>query len=151
MDINMEKIEKEFKETGHIRVLQSEWIISHVRELELDLTVNASMLARQCDLSREAETKVKELEASNKKMEMWVADLQSGKYINCVYCGHRYAPGTPGIMSQVLYEHIKQCPKHPLSKSEASNKKLREAIKEFRTHCIVPKDISDTLDKALEE
>jgi hypothetical protein len=47
----------------------------------------------------------------------WVADLQSGMYINCVYCGHRYGPdpGTPVAMADVLKEHIAQCPKHPLS------------------------------------
>ncbi len=60
-----------------------------------------------------------------KELEQWVSDLQSGLYINCVYCGHRYAPGTPGTMSKVLYEHIKVCPKHPLSKAEAKIKELQ--------------------------
>jgi hypothetical protein len=38
-------------------------------------------------------------------------------YINCVYCGHRYGPEdqVKESMQQVLYDHIKVCPKHPLS------------------------------------
>jgi hypothetical protein len=34
----------------------------------------------------------------------WVNDLQSGMYINCVYCGHRYGPSsdTPVAMADVL-------------------------------------------------
>ena len=27
-----------------------------------------------------------------KRLRKWVADLQSGAYINCVYCGHRHQP-----------------------------------------------------------
>lgn len=56
--------------------------------------------------------------------ERWIADLQSGLYINCVYCGHRYGPSatTPATlkeasppMAEVLKEHIKTCPRHPMS------------------------------------
>ena len=36
--------------------------VSRVKELESDLKLNASMLARQCDLAREAEARVKELQ-----------------------------------------------------------------------------------------
>ena len=35
------------------------------------------------------------LATSEEKMAMlrqWIDDLQSGMYINCVYCGHRYGP-----------------------------------------------------------
>lgn len=28
----------------------------------------------------------------NEKLKMWISDLQSGMFINCVYCGHRYGP-----------------------------------------------------------
>jgi DNA-directed RNA polymerase subunit RPC12/RpoP len=54
-------------------------------------------------------------------LEKWVRDLQSGMYINCVYCGHRYGPKeeTPDSMADVLKAHIKKCPKHPLSEMEA--------------------------------
>lgn len=47
----------------------------------------------------------------------WVADLQSGMFINCVYCGHRYGPdpGTPVAMADVLKAHVEKCPPHPMS------------------------------------
>jgi len=40
-------------------------LAERVNELEADLALNASILAKQCDLAREAETRVKELEAEN--------------------------------------------------------------------------------------
>lgn len=54
--------------------------------------------------------------------ERWVSDLQSGMYINCVYCGHRYGPAesTPVAMSTLLTKHIEKCPKHPLSHALAT-------------------------------
>jgi DNA-directed RNA polymerase subunit RPC12/RpoP len=52
------------------------------------------------------------------RLKRWVSDLQSGMYINCVYCGHRYGPKdeVPVAMADVLKEHIAECPEHPLSK-----------------------------------
>ena len=70
--------------------------------------------------------------------EQWIADLQSGLYINCVYCGHRYGPRetTPPIlkeasppMAEVLKEHIKTCPQHPMS-----------VLRGFLTHLIAAVD-----------
>ena len=60
------------------------------------------------------------------ELEAWVNDLQSGMYINCVYCGHRYGPrkNTPVAMADVLKEHIEQCPKHPLSHMKRRTKEL---------------------------
>lgn len=56
-------------------------------------------------------------------LKQWVNDLQSGMFINCVYCGHRYGPkeATPTTMADILKEHISKCPKHPLAK-------LRKAV-----------------------
>lgn len=70
------------------------------------------------------------------KYRQWVADCQSGMYINCVYCGHRYGPkgshaaavkdGLP--MQEALRKHIEQCPEHPMSKLKAEVEALREAL-----------------------
>ncbi len=51
------------------------------------------------------------------RLEAWVSDLQSGMYVNCVYCGHRYGPGetTPVSMADALKAHIETCPQHPMS------------------------------------
>ncbi len=65
-------------------------------------------------------------------LQHWVNDCQSGMYINCVYCGHRYGPKdeVPDSMAEVLKRHIEQCPKHPMSalKKELEDSKNREAI-----------------------
>ena len=69
-------------------------------------------------------------EADNVKLRQWVEDLQSGMYINCVYCGHQYGPAdeVPATMADALYEHIAQCPEHPLSRCRAENARLKEVL-----------------------
>lgn len=51
------------------------------------------------------------------ELEAWVLDLQSGMYVNCIYCGHRYGPSetTPVSLADVLKAHVEKCPKHPMS------------------------------------
>src|SRR3990167_11443477 len=53
----------------------------------------------------------------NVDLQVWVNDLQSGLYVNCVYCGHCYGPRetTPVSMADALKAHVEQCPKHPRS------------------------------------
>ena len=64
-----------------------------------------------------ARQQVEVLEAKIRRLRGWVNDLQAGLYVNCVYCGHRYGPDTetPVSKAQVLKEHIKVCPDHPMS------------------------------------
>jgi DNA-directed RNA polymerase subunit RPC12/RpoP len=61
-----------------------------------------------------------------RRLRRWIDDLQSGMYINCVYCGHRYGPNdeVPASMADVLKEHVEQCPEHPMSKLKEENAKL---------------------------
>jgi hypothetical protein len=50
------------------------------------------------------------------KLRNWVDDLQSGMYVNCVYCGHRYSNReAPEPAAEVLKRHIATCPEHPMS------------------------------------
>lgn len=58
------------------------------------------------------------LNEENHRLRQWISDLQSGMYINCVYCGHRYGPDdqVPASMADALKEHIEVCPEHPMSK-----------------------------------
>lgn len=53
------------------------------------------------------------------RYKQWVADLHSGMYINCVYCGHRYGPHAEVLatMAETLKHHVEECPEHPLSKT----------------------------------
>lgn len=73
------------------------------------------------------------LQEENKKLLDWINDLQSGMYINCVYCGHRYGPTdtTPDTKAEMLKKHIEQCPEHPMSKLKEENNKLKEILKEL--------------------
>lgn len=46
------------------------------------------------------------------RLSAWVNDLQSGMYINCVYCGHRYGPQdqVPTTMAEARADDLeKQC------------------------------------------
>lgn len=75
---------------------------------------------------------IEALTSENKQLEQWIDDLQSGMYINCVYCGHRYGPNSvPNTkdfnitMRKALEDHIASCPKHPLSAAKQEIRKLR--------------------------
>lgn len=67
------------------------------------------------------------------KLQQWVHDLQSGMYINCVYCGHRYGPNdeVPVTMADVLKKHIEQCPKHPMSALLKERDNLKKALRDL--------------------
>lgn len=73
---------------------------------------------------------LQELQKENERLKQWVIDLQSGMYINCVYCGHRYGPSedTPAVMADILKEHIEVCPEHPMSKLKCENEELKKDI-----------------------
>jgi len=71
------------------------------------------------------------LKEDNDRLRQWVADLQAGCYINCVYCGHRYGPDdeVPAAMADVLKEHIEKCPEHPMSKLKAVDAERRAHLR----------------------
>lgn len=77
-------------------------------------------------LPQEVECLTKEID----RLNQWVNDLQSGMYVNCVYCGHRYGPAkdTPVSMADVLKQHIEKCPKHPMSALKRENEELKAEI-----------------------
>lgn len=65
------------------------------------------------------------------RLQAHVNDLQSGMYINCVYCGHRYGPNdgnTPTSMADVLKAHVEVCPKHPMSALKAELTRVQPLI-----------------------
>lgn|GEM_PF-4605749 len=69
------------------------------------------------------------------QLTQWIHDCQSGMYINCVYCGHRYGPAdeVPATMQEALYEHIATCPKHPLSKAQAETAEGKQEIERLHS------------------
>lgn len=73
------------------------------------------------------------------RLKQWVDDLQSGMYVNCVYCGHRYGPEatTPVSMAEALRRHVEQCPKHPMSAIKTAGRWAMSqvgAIERLHTH-----------------
>jgi len=80
--------------------------------------------------NEELEDKMKMLERKSIQQEQWINDLQSGMYINCVYCGHRYGAqeNTPSSMADILKEHIEKCPKHPMSQLKEENEELKNKM-----------------------
>jgi DNA-directed RNA polymerase subunit RPC12/RpoP len=97
--------------------------------------------------------KIEELEAESARLEQWVNDLQSGMYVNCVYCGHRYGPSetTPVSMAEVLKQHIEQCPEHPMSALKRENERLQYENEGLRANAAIQESIiennSNPLDK----
>ena len=51
-----------------------------------------------------------------------------GRVLTCVYCGHEYQQKIPAWGNEVLTEHIRVCPKHPMRKAEADMTLLRNAL-----------------------
>lgn len=62
-----------------------------------------------------------EIEQERDRLKQHVADLQSGMYVNCVYCGYRYGPSdtTPVSKADMLKAHIMECKEHPMSELKA--------------------------------
>lgn len=92
----------------HERLIESD-----KRRIELEEQVEQQETAIE-NMKAYLYDKEKEIE----RLKQWVNDLQSGMYVNCVYCGHRYGPEseTPTSMADVLKEHIEHCKDHPMSK-----------------------------------
>lgn len=68
------------------------------------------------------------------RLRQWVADLQSGMFVNCVYCGHRYGPkeNTPVTQADILKAHVEVCPEHPMARLNRENAELQEAVRQLR-------------------
>ena len=101
------------------------------QEADLYNRLNAQSVAKALQFSKERD-----------EARAWVSDLQSGMYINCVYCGHRYGPQdkVPSTMADALKAHIEVCEKHPMRaiKKErdltlAQLKTMRDAAAELIT------------------
>lgn len=104
-----------------------------IKDLEDKLATEKRIVCLQIDHKRNSTQRAEQAEADNARLQQWVNDLQSGMYINCVYCGYNYGPEAevPATMADALKEHIEQCPKHPMSALKSDRDKLREALQAF--------------------
>ena len=66
------------------------------------------------------------------RLKRWIADLQNGGWVNCVYCGKRYGPSdsTPVALSEVLKRHVEECPEHPMSKLKSEIATLSKLVEQ---------------------
>lgn len=90
------------------------------------------------------------------RLKRWVSDLQSGMYINCVYCGHRYGPekDTPAVMADVLKHHIARCPEHPLSRAIAMLEAASHGLRSYQygnSATDLAEEGADAIDKLVAE
>jgi hypothetical protein len=92
--------------------------------------------------------------AQNGRLRLWVRDLQSGLYVNCVYCGHRYGPGetTPVSMADALKAHVAQCAYHPMAALIKALFAASHALKSYAHGNASPdlaRDVAKQADEAL--
>lgn len=89
----------------------------------------------QCGLEDEdyfqRDEEMRQLTVEVERLQRHVADLMSGMWVNCVYCGARYGPAddTPVTMAEILTRHVARCPHHPMSKLKTA---IEDAIQEIR-------------------
>lgn len=85
-------------------------------------------------LAEDAKGALEDCVAAIEKREKWIADLQSGMYVNCIYCGHRYGPSTdtPTSMADVLKAHAEQCAAHPLAEASKTIEHLSELLLDIK-------------------
>ena len=85
---------------------------------------------------RDAAERLTTAQRTIEELRAWVNDLQSGMYINCVYCGHRYGPSdeVPASMADVLKSHVEQCPEHPMSQLRRERDEAREEAEKAKKH-----------------
>jgi hypothetical protein len=60
---------------------------------------------------------------------------EPAKTLTCVYCGHEYPPGTPASQHELLDEHIRQCPKHPLTAANAQIEEMQSFVGDVQAGC----------------
>lgn len=126
--------------------LRAGWIQSGIKyaivgnALEMLDNQHEALACKDAAIAEQAR-QLKEALAQVERYKAWVDDLQSGMYVNCVYCGHRYGPTetTPVSMADALKEHIEHCPEHPASKLRAELERVKrernEAIQQLSGHC----------------
>lgn len=92
-----------------------------------------------CDDDFFITTTLQEAREEIERLTQWVADMQAGCTVNCVYCGHRYGPdpGTPTSQADVLKAHVEQCERHPMfalkrrcAELESQLNAIRKALRE---------------------
>jgi hypothetical protein len=109
---------------------------------ELTQLLGAAMRLREDGYAREG------------RLRRWVSDLQSGLYVNCVYCGHRYGPGetTPASMADALKAHVERFPEHPMAALRAALEAvMRDYDDDASGYCCIRPETRDRVRALLQE
>ncbi len=101
-----------------------------LRERDAEIEGLKAKLAERVDLHDVDGRALVSARAEVERLRTWIDDLQSGMFINCVYCGHRYGPRdeVPDSMADVLRRHVEQCPQHPMSELRKKLAWSQEAV-----------------------
>ena len=80
----------------------------------------------------------------------WAKRLQkTTQTLTCVYCGIEYPPGSPTHGSEVLTEHIRVCPEHPMRELEEEKQALTNRIENLECgNDYLRQDLKHYLDKS---
>jgi len=81
-------------------------------------------------LYSELKGQLRDANAEVERLKKQVADCQSGMWVSCIYCGHRYGPKatTPVTQADLLTKHAEQCSKHPMSTLRAEVERLEKQL-----------------------
>jgi len=109
-----------------------------IERLSSDLSVNATVLARQCDMAREAE---RELLTAQRQIAALQDEINNPKKTYCAWCG--FTVEIDDDAGSGIAEHVDTCKKHPLNRKIAA---LTARIKELEGAVKITAAIKDTDD-----
>lgn len=84
-----------------------------LKEIESTLVITARVAETAKEKWTELQEELADVKEAREDLEVEIEALTKGRVLTCVYCGHKYPQGTPDG-DEVLTNHIKDCPRHPL-------------------------------------
>lgn len=71
---------------------------------------------------------IKKLKKDNERLQKWVKKYQPHFFAKCSLCGHPYWPvnDVPDNPTELLKDHIENCPEHPMSALKRKNEQIME-------------------------
>lgn len=123
----------------HMDKVAKSWLSSDYDQKEEIETLKIDV-SREQQLQLTAHNQLFLMREEVRRLQVWVDDLQSGMYVNCVYCGYRYGPkeDVPVTMADMLKRHISHCPKHPMLELRKEVEQFKKIFAEAAEECLVP-------------
>lgn len=86
---------------------------SKLQKVESTLVITARVAETAKEKWTALQEELEDVREAREDLEVEIEALTKGRVLTCVYCGHKYPQGTPDG-DEVLTNHIKDCPRHPL-------------------------------------